>query len=301
MFSDWIQTGRAEEIPGRHDKATSSTYGERTESTTRTGTAPGSSNDGICITMYSLQRVLKAIYWLLFGNAGQRRRIRQELARLSASLFGDYYISDDYKLWREDREFLKKYRELSPNNPYSQDRKFTLREFARLVKTVPGDMAECGCYEGASAWFMANELPEIPLHLFDSFSGLSEPGARDEAGPGVHFQWQSGDMSSSEDRIRQTLGKFSNTFIYKGWIPQRFSEIEGRKFRLVHIDVDLYEPTRNSLEFFYPRMSAGGVLVFDDYGVTSCPGAYRAVTDFMRDKKEHVLNLPTSQGVIIKE
>ena len=236
----------------------------------------------------------------MFGKPDQRRRIRLELARISASLFGDYYISEDYKLWREDDEFFKKYKSLSPGNPYSQDRKFTLREFARQVKNVQGDMAECGCYEGATAWFMANEYPDVPLHLFDSFAGLSEPSKFDLASSDSHFQWKSGDLRTPESRVSETLKEFKRIEIYKGWIPERFPEVADRKFRLVHIDVDLYQPTRDSLEFFYPRMAPGGVLVFDDYGVTSCPGAYKAVNEYMNDKPEYVLHLPTAQGIIIK-
>ncbi len=251
--------------------------------------------------MYSTRRILKATYWLMFGKPEQRRRVRHELARMSASLFGDYYIGEDYKLWREDTEFLKRYRELSPDNPYSQDRKFMLRELVRQVRDIPGSMAECGCYQGASAWFMANELPDVPIHLFDSFAGLSEPGERDTTAPDVHFSWEGGDMSTPEAIIRSNLQGFDNVSIYKGWIPERFKEVENETFRLVHIDVDLYEPTRDSIGFFYPRMNPGGIMVLDDYGYTSCPGAYRAVNEFMSDKPEYVLHLPTAQGVIFKQ
>lgn len=250
--------------------------------------------------MYSPKRVLKAIYWFTLGKPSQRRRVRQEFARISASFFGGYYIGDDYPLWREDKEFIKKYRELCPDNPYSQDRKYTLREFARLVKNVPGAAAECGCYKGATAWFMANELPGVPLYLFDSFAGLSEPSKQDAALSETHFSWQSGDLRTTENKVLETLEGFKNITLYKGWIPKRFQEVDGQCFRLVHIDVDLYAPTRDSIEFFYPRMSTGGVMVFDDYGQTSCPGAHRAIEEFMQDKTEHILHFPTGQGVVIK-
>ena len=35
--------------------------------------------------------------------------------------------------------------------------------------------------------------------------------------------------------------------LMKGWIPTRFQEVADRHFAFVHIDVDLYEPTRDSL------------------------------------------------------
>lgn len=250
--------------------------------------------------MYTPRRIVQAARWMLFGTASQRRRVRQELARISVSMFGDYYLSDDYKRWLEDKEFRSKYMVLSPGNPYSLDRKFTLREFARLVREVSGAVAECGCYEGASAWFIATELPDVSMYLFDSFSGLSEPSEEDAALSENHFSWQAGDLCSTENKVVDTLAEFNNVTLYKGWIPGRFNEVDGQSFRLVHIDVDLYQPTKDSIEFFYPRMSVGGVMIFDDYGMTSCPGAYKAIEEYMRHRKEHVLHLPTAQGVVIK-
>jgi len=79
-------------------------------------------------------------------------------------LFGDHYLGDDFKLWRLDKQFLTSYARLSPHNTYSQERKYTLREFVRYTSSVEGVMAECGCYTGASAYFMADK-PEYVLHL----------------------------------------------------------------------------------------------------------------------------------------
>jgi hypothetical protein len=70
----------------------------------------------------------------------RRRSIRQECARIAPFLFGDYPIS-------EDKEFLAECQHLSPDNPYSQDRKVVPLEFARFTTDVPGCMAECGCHK----------------------------------------------------------------------------------------------------------------------------------------------------------
>ena len=67
----------------------------------------------------------------------------------------------------------------------------------------------------------------------------------------------------------------------------------------VHVDVDLYEPTLASLAFFYPRMNPGGVMVCDDYGFTTCPGATKAVDEFLHDKPEKMIALPNGGGFFI--
>ncbi len=68
----------------------------------------------------------------------------------------------------------------------------------------------------------------------------------------------------------------------------------------MHVDVDLYRPTRDTVEFFYPRLSPGGVILFDDYGSAMCPGAARAVDEFVAGCPEPLIESPTQQAFLIK-
>jgi len=241
---------------------------------------------------------MRAALWLATGSASQKRRVRQELARMAASLFGDFPLSEDHKAWREDAAFLADYRRLSPLNPYSEDRKWTLREYARQVDGLSGDMAECGCYQGASAFFMLQASSHGSLYLFDSFQGLSEPDDSDIQDKTGVRNWQAGDLDTSEEILRRNLSAFDRFAVLPGWIPERFGEVSERRFRLVHVDVDLYQPTKDCLEFFYPRLVDGGVIVLDDYGFLTCPGARKAADEFASSVGSRVLHLPTGQGVL---
>lgn len=248
-----------------------------------------------------LTRFGRGIRWLVTGKPAQRRRARQELARIAAGLFGDFPLSDDYKYWRQDRQFLADYQRLSPGNAFSQDRKWTLREYVRLSNRLTGDLAECGCFQGATAYFMAQASASGTLCLFDSFEGISRPGAGDNADDDQIMPWAEGDLSASESVVRHTLESFTNVEYFKGWIPTRFAEVSHRRFRVVHIDVDLYQPTRDSIEFFYPRLVTGGTIVMDDYGLMTCPGARRAADEFARAHGIDILELPTGQGIITRQ
>ena len=93
----------------------------------------------------------------------------------------------------------------------------------------------------------------------------------------------------------EVLEKFDFVKIYKGWIPKRFKEVENCKFSFVHIDVDLFEPTLNSLEFFFPRLSDGGIIVCDDYNSLEFDGAKKAWDNFFLNKKVS-LNFAPSLG-----
>jgi hypothetical protein len=77
------------------------------------------------------------------------------------------------------------------------------------------------------------------------------------------------------------------------------------RFSLVHFDVDLYKPTRTALECFWPVLSRGGVMLFDEYSIPDWPGETRAVDEFFADKPGTVIkkfpwtNAPA--GYVVKE
>ena len=252
--------------------------------------------------MITPTRLGKAVKWLITGNPAQRRRVRQELARAAAGFFGDFPISEDHKLWRDDRAFLDDFNRMSPENPYSQDRKWTLREYVKLNNALQGDLAECGCYVGTSAFFIAQASTHGKLYLFDSFQGLSAPEATDRNVAESVMPWTEGggDLTASETTLRNNLARYDSVEVLPGWIPERFAEVADRQFRLVHIDVDLYQPTRDSLNFFYPRLVKGGVIVMDDYGFKTCPGATQAADELAASEGIEILHLATGQGVILK-
>jgi hypothetical protein len=217
---------------------------------------------------------------------------------LFKEVFPSGFIGDVSKLCWKDHSFVAAYRRLCPFNDRSFERKYVVSQLVMALKHLNGDLAECGVYNGATSYFMARAGLQVgvhrSMHLFDSFAGLSEPAPLDGS------YWESGRFAIPEDVARSNLQKFKDVHFYKGWIPERFDEVADRKFVFVHVDVDLYRPTRDCFDFFYPRIVPGGMMVCDDYGFTTCPGAYQAVQEFMEDKPEHLIHLPTGQAVIIR-
>jgi O-methyltransferase len=165
-----------------------------------------------------------------------------------------------------------------------------------LTAHIPGNTAECGVFAGASSHLIccANEGTGKVHHVFDSFEGLSKPGESD----GEH--WQGGDLAFPLQKVRANLGAFDKVELHKGWIPERFPDVADQRFSFVHIDVDLKQPTLQSVEFFYPRLNEGGILICDDYGFATCPGATTAVDGFLGDKTEKMIRLPGGAGFLIK-
>ncbi|MFQ5638474.1 MAG: TylF/MycF/NovP-related O-methyltransferase [bacterium] len=193
-------------------------------------------------------------------------------------------------------QYLARFDELKGLNT---DRRWMLYQLIRLVRNIPGDTAECGVYKGAGSYLICNVNRENERHsrihhIFDSFEGLSEPSETDGE------YWTEGDMSCPLETVSENLSEFKNVNIYKGWIPELFSDVDAKRFSFVHIDVDLYQPTLDSFEFFYPRMNEGAVMLSDDYGFTTCPGATSAIDKFLLDKKEKMIALSAGGGFLIK-
>jgi O-methyltransferase len=176
------------------------------------------------------------------------------------------------------------------------DRRFMVYQLARLAVGVPGDTAEAGVYQGAASWLICEASKETgKTHwAFDSFEGMSAPGPNDGS------YWAPGRMACDEATVAANLAAHQRVRLMRGWIPSRFGEVADRVFSFVHVDVDLEAPTDQSIRFFYPRMSPGGVLLCDDYAFQTCPGATAAIDAYLRDKPERMVKLPGGGGFLIR-
>ena len=199
----------------------------------------------------------------------------------------------------------------STDNLAKRGRFFMLHQLMQIAcdKFGPtGDIAECGCWRGHSTHMLAliaERAGASDFHVFDSFEGLSDYGEKDTGGlaPKSRSAAQARQklFAADEEAVRSNLARFPFIELYKGWIPERFGEIEDRQFKFVHIDVDLYQPYVDSIEFFYPRLLEGGVMAFDDCGSAGFPGARRAVEELMAKFKPRLsLQFPLGGGAWFK-
>jgi len=250
-------------------------------------------------------REIKILVNTVVGNRQDRYESRHAILAYISKYFG-FRLGNRYLTWHKDEEFSKVYSEVAsgPSSSNIPERKFVLYSIAKSIQGVPGDIAETGVYIGESSYLMmkASEATEKCFYGFDSFEGLSEPDNNDWIPDGYIFKWGKHDLSVPEDIARRNLTSFEGRFsLLKGWIPDRFHEVDSKRFSLVHIDVDLYQPTLDSIQFFWQRINVGGVLLCDDYGFETCPGARKAMDDFFGGLNLSVIHLPTGQGVVFKQ
>jgi O-methyltransferase len=205
----------------------------------------------------------------------------------------DSYISS----WQQDAKFVSLFNQFNIlagiNNEINNSlyaRLYILRQLATQQKDK-GNFAECGVYAGMSMFFVA-DLCKNKFIGIDSFEGVSEPGEYDSD------YFKSKKLSISISFAEKILKNFDNVDLYKGWIPEVFNKLNDEQYSYVNIDVDLYDPTKNSIEYFWPRLIKGGVLICDDYGSDKTPGARKAMNDFFG--VDNILELPTGQALVYK-
>ena len=183
------------------------------------------------------------------------------------------------KIIREDKPFLLKPSEL-----------FLIYSFAKNQTYIDGDYAEVGVFKGTSAKIICEAKENKHLHLFDTFEGLPEISKIDS-------KFKTKMFGSNYQKVKEKLSKYQNVFIYKGLFPETGRSIQDRKFAFVHLDVDIYQSTKDCLDFFYDKMSKNGILISHDY---NAQGVKKAFEEFLNNKPEKVIQLPMSQCMIIK-
>ena len=173
---------------------------------------------------------------------------------------------------------------------------FILLSLAKSQSQLPGDFAEVGVYRGGSARFLCEEKGDTTLRLFDTFAGLPEGSEVD----GNVFR--KNQYACSQPAVSNYLKDFDNIHYYEGLFPDSTEGVEEvceASYSLAHFDVDLYEGTLACLEFFYPRMVAGGVMITHDYSILE--GVRKAFDEFFADKPEGLIEMPTTQCMVIKQ
>jgi O-methyltransferase len=241
------------------------------------------------------------------GPTGERKakptakRARRKLVARALDVFGLQRKQTRAPEWRNRDYFASALARGIEGIP--DERCFVLQNVVRALRDVPGDVAECGLRYGKSTAFMltAEERKDRVFRLFDSFEGLSAPEPQDVVREKGAAHWGQSDLDVPEEIVRRNLAGFTHELrFYKGWIPDRFPEVADRSFALLHVDVDLYRPTLDALEFFWPRLAPGGVVVCDDYGSRKCPGAKQAMDEFFAGRGGRLIELPTVQALVFK-
>lgn len=195
---------------------------------------------------------------------------------------------------RKDQEVVKLLQEIrrESRSLCSAFELYLIHSAALAQSKRPGAMAEVGVYRGASAKLICRAKGDKLLRLFDTYEGLPESTQEDR---GIHKKSQ---YACSLEDVQAYVDGFENVHFHKGLFPESTEGVEENEYCFCHFDVDLYEGTKACLEYFYPRMISGGIMISHDYGILA--GVEQAFLEFFADKPEEIIDMPTTQCMVVK-
>jgi hypothetical protein len=159
---------------------------------------------------------------------------------------------------------------------------------------IEGDFAELGVWKGNSAAILADFAASSGkrLFLFDTFSGFDKRDLQ-----GVDKSRRKLFTDTSIDYVKENVQHTDITTYVQGFFPDSLTdEARASTFALAHIDCDLYKPMKAALEFFYPRMPIGSMMIMHDYSSGEWSGATEAINEFCKATGEFLSLWPDKSG-----
>lgn len=167
---------------------------------------------------------------------------------------------------------------------------------------IEGAIVECGVWKGGSIMAAALTLKMLgifnrELYLYDTFSGMTEPGEID-----VSVDGEAAKQTFSQKKIAKdqsdwcfsSLEEVKENVLSTGYPPEMFHFVKGKventipqtipsRISLLRLDTDWYESTKHEMNHLFPILTKNGVLIIDDYGYWK--GSRKAVDEYLKENK----------------
>jgi O-methyltransferase len=171
-----------------------------------------------------------------------------------------------------------------------------LRQAAERViaEGIPGDFIETGVWRGGACIMLRAVLEawgvrDRRVWLADSFAGLPPPDATRypaDSGQLLHTYPM---LAVSAATVRANFARYGlldeQVVFLEGWFRDTLARAPIDRLAILRLDGDLYGSTMEALSALYDKVSPGGFVIVDDYGIF--PGCSKAVGDFR-----------TAQGIV---
>ena len=221
-------------------------------------------------------------------------------------IFGSVYADDNVILFnrslgfRRDRKFIEA---CARNARNGQERSLVLRLntlvwAANHALAVEGDFVECGVWRGYCSAVLTDYLDfdgiDKKFFLYDTFAGI--PPEYDSEGHDAPPFREAG----LYDNVVERFSRFPNVRIVRGVVPDSFAIALPERIAFLHLDMNSSKSEIAALDVLFDRVSAGGIIVFDDYGWLGYQAQQLAEDAFVNERGHRILELSTGQGLLVK-
>jgi O-methyltransferase len=235
--------------------------------------------------------------------AGYELRRTAELPPRSPDIrHAEVFPAATYSPWLADEEFKQVFEAVRNNTLVDRYRCYELWQLvSESSKLERGDLIEVGVWRGGSGALIAKKCQLAGIgdmvYLCDTFQGVVKAGTRDTA-------YRGGEHSDTSRAAVEALCshlQLDRVCILEGIFPEQCGHlVEDHRFRLCHIDVDVYDSAKDIAEWVWPRLVPGGIIVYDDYGFYSCSGVTQFVNQERSQPDRLVLHNLNGHAVVIK-
>jgi O-methyltransferase len=206
-----------------------------------------------------------------------------------------------YAPWGSDSGFLQVYGKIQSHTLVDIYRCYELWQLLPQTAGLHGAIIEVGVWRGGTGALLAERARssgiQANIYLCDTFQGVVKAG---EADPRYSGGEHATGIGPARDLAEVQFG-LKNVRFLTGIFPEQTANLVSEtSIRFCHIDVDVYQSARETLEWVWERLEVGGIVVYDDYGFTQTAGVTRHVNEQVGLPDRRVIYNLNGHAVIIR-
>lgn len=203
--------------------------------------------------------------------------------------------------WVIDKKFSMIYEQAKGYTLVDKYRLYELWTLVQESNKVFGDIVEVGSWRGGSSLILAQASLyngiNSKVYIFDTFKGVVNATDKDSFYKGGEYS------DATKDGVEKLLynNNLYNFEVYEGEFPKVTGKYVKKKIlRFIHIDTDVYQSAKESVEFLWNNLNVGGIIVFDDYGFHNCDGVTKYVEECRKFSDRIIIHNLNGHAIMIK-
>lgn len=246
---------------------------------------------------------------MFYGDlGGEKKAIFLKALEQFKTMFRRVYANDNLITFNrnltffEDPKFMAAFKKfaLTRQEQSLGWRLHTVTWAAKQALSIPGDFVECGVWHGFSFAIVTDYLDfekvtDKKLYLYDTYKGI--PAEYNSENRNQTVYEKEGDIYPE---VQKRFSKYPNVQVVQGTVPEIFAKTCPDKIAFLHVDMNSSKSEIAALEALYDKVPVGGIILFDDFGWWGYDKQTYAEIEFMKQRGQSIMELPTGQGLMIK-